>query len=99
MSCRHIAACCLHRTSSAGEEAGTATVLGRVGFTVPRAVGKAVYRNRIKRRMREAVRTQLNQLHPNWAIVINPRRSVLDAPFEDLCRETGRMFSRCADRS
>lgn len=67
----------------------------RFGFTVPRALGHAVQRNRIKRRMREAVRHQFAALPTSWAVVFNPRRNVLDAPFEDLCREVGRLFRRC----
>ena len=66
-----------------------------IGFTVPRAVGKAVARNRLKRRIREAVRRQLGRLEPQWEIVINPRRAVLKAPFAELAREIGRLFSRC----
>jgi ribonuclease P protein component len=67
----------------------------RIGLTTPRALGKSVVRNRIKRRMREAVRRQLSQLEPQWEIVINPRRTALKAPFQDLTREIGRLFSRC----
>lgn len=67
----------------------------RFGFTVPKALGKAVRRNRIKRRMREAVRAQLEKLPRQWAIVFNPRRAVFDAPFEEVCQEVGRVFARC----
>jgi len=67
----------------------------RIGFTTPRALGKSVVRNRIKRRIREAVRRQLCQLEPQWEIVINPRRAALKAPFADITREVGRLFSRC----
>jgi ribonuclease P protein component len=66
-----------------------------VGFTTPRALGKAVVRNRIKRRVREAVRYHLNQLSPQWSIVINPRRKALDAPMPELEREIERLFHRC----
>ncbi len=67
----------------------------RVGFTAPRALGKAAVRNRIKRRMREAVRKRLELLAPGWRIVINPRRAALEAPFEELAREVERLFARC----
>lgn len=67
----------------------------RIGFTVPRAVGKAVVRNRIKRRVREAVRSLLDRLNPQWSIVINPRRKACDAPLAELQREVERLFQRC----
>jgi ribonuclease P protein component len=62
---------------------------------VPRAIGKAVVRNRLKRRLREAVRLELHLLEPSWNIVINPRRSGLEAPFETLLRDVERLFLRC----
>jgi len=67
----------------------------RVGFTVPRALGKAVVRNRIRRRVREAVRFHLNELSPRWSIVINPRRKAMEAPLPELEREVERLFRRC----
>ena len=67
----------------------------RIGFTTPRALGKAVVRNRIKRRVREAVRRHLDWLSPQWSIVINPRRKAFDAPLPELEREVERLFRRC----
>lgn len=67
----------------------------RIGMAVPRAAGKAVIRNRLKRRLREAVRLSLWQLGPEWMVVITPRRTVLTAPFEDVRRAVEKLFLRC----
>jgi ribonuclease P protein component len=80
------AAFCVRETRAGGP---------RIGFTVPRAVGKAVVRNRIKRRFREAVRFHLDRLNPQWSIVINPRLKSLNAPLPELQREVERLFLRC----
>jgi ribonuclease P protein component len=67
----------------------------KVGFTTPRALGGAVVRNRIKRRVREAVRLRLDRLSPQWEIVFNPRRAAIDSPFSELIREVEKLFLRC----
>ena len=74
---------------------GEATDGPRVGFTVPRALGCAVVRNRIRRRVREAVRLRLDHLNPQWEIVFNPRRAARNASFAELEREVDKLFSRC----
>jgi ribonuclease P protein component len=88
MTSRYFAAFCLHSPEGAALPA-------RFGFTTPRALGKAVVRNRLKRRMREALRPHLASAPANWSIVFNPRRNVAEAPFEDLRREIGRILERC----
>jgi len=66
-----------------------------IGFTVPRAIGKAVVRNRIKRRFREAVRSCLDGLNPEWSIVINPRRKALETPLPEIIRAVSNLFAWC----
>ena len=65
------------------------------GFTTPRALGKAVVRNRIRRRMREAVRLEKHLFAPGWSVVFNPRRVVADIPFESLRKEVVKVAARC----
>lgn len=64
----------------------------RIGLTVPKALGKAVARNRIKRRLREVVRGALPLLSAPVDVVLHPRRSVLDAEFAALEREVATIF-------
>jgi ribonuclease P protein component len=64
----------------------------RVGLTIGKVMGKAVDRNRIKRRMREAVRSQLSVIHLPVDVVLHPRRSVIDLDFAALEREVASVF-------
>jgi ribonuclease P protein component len=64
----------------------------RVGLTVGKVMGKAVDRNRIKRRMREVVRRNLSALRAPVDVVLHPRRSVIDLEFAALDREVANVF-------
>ncbi len=65
----------------------------RIGLTVPKALGKAVDRNRIKRRLRELVRAALPLLRGLPVdVVLHPKRSVLEADFSVLQREVALIF-------
>ncbi len=65
----------------------------RVGFTVGKVLGGAVDRNRMKRRLREAVR--LSHCLPGVAadVVINPKKSLLTADFANVLQEVERAFA------
>jgi ribonuclease P protein component len=64
----------------------------RIGLTVGKVMGKAVDRNRIKRRMREAVRNNLAALTTPVDVILHPRRSVIDLEFAQLDREVATVF-------
>lgn len=66
--------------------------IARVGLTVGKVMGKAVDRNRIKRRMREAVRRNIATLEGPIDVVLHPRRSVIDLDFAALDREVAQVF-------
>ena len=65
----------------------------RVGFTVSKALGGAVVRNRIRRRMRAAVQKHLGDLSRPLDIVLHPRKSVLDMDFARLDAEIQQLFA------
>jgi ribonuclease P protein component len=64
----------------------------RIGLTVPKALGKAVDRNRIKRRMREAIRANLALITAPVDVILHPRRSVIDLDFLQLKREVAQIL-------
>jgi ribonuclease P protein component len=65
----------------------------RVGFTVGRALGGAVQRNRMKRRLREAVRMTRPVAGVAADVVINPKKSLLTTDFAALQNEVTRAFA------
>ena len=65
----------------------------RVGFTVGRALGGAVQRNRMKRRLREAVRMTRPVAGIAADVVINPKKSMLSTDFAALQNEVSRAFA------
>jgi ribonuclease P protein component len=71
----------------------------RIGFTVPRALGPAVDRNRIKRRMKEAVRRNLALLQGPIDIVFNPKKTLLTADFAKIESEVARAFTVAQEKA
>ena len=53
----------------------------RLGITVSRKIGKAVVRNRVKRRIREIFRTRLQASRPGIDLVVNAKRPIVAAPY------------------
>jgi ribonuclease P protein component len=66
----------------------------RVGLTAGKVLGKAHERNRIKRRMREAVRRHVDLLPQGCDLILHPRRTVLTANFTKLEAEIVRILQQ-----
>ncbi len=64
----------------------------RFGFSIKKALGGAVVRNRIRRRMREIVRLHRGEIPAGWDIVIHPKSSVAKEPFEELTADFLRLL-------
>jgi len=64
----------------------------RYGFSVGRRIGKAVVRNRMKRRLREILR--LLPLEPGWDIIFIARPKATSASFASLRKSVQGLLSR-----
>lgn len=56
----------------------------RVGVTVGKKLGKAVVRNRVRRRLREVYRLNEHRFTPGWDIVVVARSRCIKADFQKL---------------
>ncbi len=71
----------------------------RVGFTVSKKVGTAVERNRVRRRLREIIRSRGGEMRPGHDYVLIGRRAALNLPFGILIEELGRALTRVHGRA
>ena len=98
-------------TVRAGSRAGRPTVVGhllvrdgqdsepaRIGFVVSRAVGSAVTRNRVKRRLRELMRGYLQSLPGGSLLVVRANAAAAHASQPDLAADLDSVISRLLRR-
>jgi ribonuclease P protein component len=64
----------------------------RFGFTAGVAIGNAVTRNRLKRRLREAIRSL--PVSPGWDLVLNARRGAGEADYGRLRNQVSELMER-----
>jgi len=60
--------------------------VSRFGFAAGKRLGKAVQRNRIKRRLREVVRPLLPVITPGWDMILIARQPITKASFDEIQR-------------
>jgi ribonuclease P protein component len=68
--------------------------LSRFGWSIKKALGSAVRRNRIRRRLREILRLHRQEIATGWDIVIHPRTSAATAEFSPLAAELLKLLPR-----
>ena len=68
--------------------------VSRCGFTVSKRIGKAVERNRARRRIREAVRGLWGLVQPGWDLIWIARPGINEASFTDLQDACARLLRR-----
>lgn len=68
----------------------------RFGFAVGKKLGKAVRRNRIKRRLREVVRIHLRegQIAPGWDVVLIARGAATGASYHTLAAAVDELLAK-----
>ena len=87
-----------------GRRAGTRTLVlhlgdsrldeSRVGFVVSKAVGNAVHRNRVKRRLRHVVRDRLESLPDRSLLVVRALPASSTATYDALGQDFDAAFRR-----
>ncbi|MER7461806.1 ribonuclease P protein component [Streptomyces sp. NPDC097981] len=84
------------RTSGATDPHGPGDIdpSTRAGFVVSKAVGGAVVRNRVKRRLRHLVRERLSQLPAGSLVVVRALPGAGDAGVDELARDLDAALSR-----
>ena len=92
------------RAYAKGKSAATPTLVlyarpnglagNRLGLTVGTKVGKAVVRNRTRRRIRESYRLREDTLKSGYDLVVVARAAAADARFDQIDRHMGSLLKR-----
>jgi ribonuclease P protein component len=69
-----------------------------VGFVVSKAVGGAVVRNRVKRRLRHAMRDRIAALPTGSMLVVRTHSAAAGAPYGELVADLDRCLDRVSGR-
>ncbi len=65
-----------------------------MGFSVGKRIGKAVVRNRVRRRLQHAVRQLLPLVSVSADVTVTARPAAVDATFQELLQDVQNLFTR-----
>ncbi len=66
----------------------------RFGLATSRALGSAVVRNRVRRRLREAIRSLLPSVRPGWDVLVIARPAIVRAEYRAVGDALARLLGR-----
>lgn len=66
----------------------------KVGLAVTKKVGHAVVRNRVRRQLREIIRTQIPMLKQNYNIIVVAKDNITQASFSELTNEFNKLIHK-----
>lgn len=67
----------------------------KIGIITSKKIAKqAVYRNRARRRLREAIRTHLKNLRNGFLVVILTKKEIVESDYKTILEEVGTLFNK-----
>ena len=68
--------------------------ISRFGVSASKAVGNAVQRNRVKRQLREIIRSEFGHISPGWDAVAIARSKITQASFAEIHQALEHLVSK-----
>lgn len=88
----------MHLSTPSISSATSSAMPARAGFVVDRAVGDAVTRNRVRRRLRHLMRGRLDRLAPGSLVLVRARPTAASASSDALAADLDLLLDRVLDR-
>lgn len=66
----------------------------KIGYSISKKVGKAVVRNKVKRRLKECVLKISNLIKKDYYIIISAKPKISEIKFDELCIKTKEVFKK-----
>lgn len=70
----------------------------RYGISIPKKTGKAVIRNKIKRRVKNIIDNNKNSMQSSYDYVIIIRKGILELTYQDMEKELLKLISNIGDK-